>query len=55
VNISRGATKAVVKINSIANEAAGFHVFAITVHARQARSRGVSSDPCSFQNQEIGL
>src|SRR5262249_8244641 len=55
VDISRGATEAVTKINSIAYEPAGFHVFAITVHSGQACSRGASSDPCSFQNPEIGL
>src|SRR5262249_8983218 len=55
VDISRGATEAVTKINSIAYEPAGFHVFAITVHSGQACSRGASSDPCSFQDQEIGL
>src|SRR5262249_48411565 len=55
VDISRGATEAVTKINSIAYEPAGFHVFAITVHSGQACSRGASSDPRSFQNQEIGL
>src|SRR5262249_6871805 len=48
VDISRGATEAVTKINSIAYEPAGFHVFAITVHSGQACSRGASSDPCSF-------
>src|SRR5262249_61288614 len=35
VNVTRSATKARIKINSIANEAPGLHVFAITVDSGQ--------------------
>src|SRR5260370_42468164 len=55
VNVSRGAMEARIKINTIANEATGLHMFAITVDSGQARCRSSSGDPCSFQYQEIGL
>src|SRR5262249_44434027 len=49
-NIGCGATKTVLKINSVANEPARFHMFAVSINGRKAICRCGSGDVCPIQN-----
>ena len=48
VNVSCGTMEAGMKINSIANQPAGLHVYAIAVNSGNASGRSGSGDPCLF-------
>ena len=50
VHVGCGATKTVLKINSIANEPARFHVFTVSTNNREPICCCGSGDVCPIQN-----